>query len=94
MRPAGLARIEEAKRGGARASAARPSRVPRMPTDLRHALRADPRAWAHFRAWGNSFQAACIRWVLDAKKEETRVRRIRRIVQRADQDKRPGIEGF
>jgi len=93
MRPPGLAAIETAKRTGAWASAARPSGVPAMPEDLRSALQADAKAWAHFRAWGDSYRSACIRWVLSAKREETRTRRIRRIVERAIEDKRPGIEG-
>ena len=94
MRPAGLARIREAKASGAWKAAARPSRVPRMSRDLRDALQADAKAWSNFRAWGDSYRSACIRWVLDAKREETRTRRIRRIVIRAREDKRPGIEGF
>jgi uncharacterized protein YdeI (YjbR/CyaY-like superfamily) len=94
MRPAGLATIEAAKANGRWARPLRPSRKPRMPKDLREALEARPRAWAHFRSWGDSYQAACIRWVTGARKEETRARRIRRIVERAIQDKRPGIEGF
>lgn len=94
MRPAGLARIEEAKRSGAWASATRPGRARRTPNDLRGALEADPKAWTNFREWGNSSRTACITWVTTAKKEETRRRRISRVVQRAAQDKRPGIEGF
>ncbi len=94
MRPAGLARVEEAKQSGAWASAVRPSRVPRIPRDLTAALRADPGAGSNFRAWGASSRAACIRWVLDAKREGTRARRVRRVVLRARQDRRPGIEGF
>ncbi len=94
MRPAGLARIREARESGAWAAAARPSRVPRTPRDLGDALKADARAWANFRAWAPSYRSACIRWVLDAKREDTRRRRVARIVLRARQDRRPGIEGF
>ena len=63
-----------------------------MPPDLGSALRANPRAWGHFRAWRDSYQAAYIWWVLGAKKAETRKRRIAGVVERAAQDKRPGIE--
>lgn len=94
MRPPGLARIREAKRSGAWAAAARPSRVPRMPRDLGDALEADPEAGSNFRAWAASHRSACIRWVLDAKREGTRRRRVARIVLRARQNRRPGIEGF
>jgi uncharacterized protein YdeI (YjbR/CyaY-like superfamily) len=90
----GLARIEEAKISGAWDHTLRPSRKPPMPRDLREPLRADPNAWTHFRGWGDSFQAMSIRWVDDVKRAETRERRIRRVVQRATEDPRPGIEGF
>ncbi len=93
MKPVGLARIEEARRSGTWATAVRPMRVPRMPSDLAAALRADPKAWANFRAWGNSYRSAYIRWVLDAKTAKTRARRIRRVVERSARNKRPGIEG-
>ena len=65
-----------------------------MPRDLGAPLRADPLAVSHFRGWGASYQAACIRWVLDAKTDETRAKRIRRVVERAAQDRRPGIDGI
>lgn len=94
MMPPGLRRVAVAKEEGTWANAVRPSRMPRMPRDLGAALRADPSASAHFRAWGASYRSACIRWVLDAKTEATRARRIRRVVERAAQDRRPGIEGF
>ena len=93
MRPPGLARIRDAKRSGAWESAIRPGRTPRMPRDLRAALQADPKALSNFRAWGNSYRTGYIYWVTTAKREETRRRRVRRVVQRAAQNKRPGIEG-
>ena len=94
MAPPGLRRVVAAKADGTWARPLRPSRKPRMPRDLGAALRADPSATSRFRAWGNSYQAACIRWVLDAKTDETRARRIRRVVRRSVQDRRPGIEGM
>ena len=94
MRPPGLARIRDGKKSGAWQSAIRPGRVPRMPRDLRYALQADTKAWANFRAWAASYRTSCIYWVTTAKKEETRMRRVRRVVERARENKRPGIEGF
>lgn len=94
MTEAGLATIRDAKRSGAWQDAYRVSRVPRLPADLGTALRANPVARAHFRAWANSYRSACIRWVTSAKRETTRAQRIRRVVQRAAEDRRPGIEGF
>jgi uncharacterized protein YdeI (YjbR/CyaY-like superfamily) len=93
MTPAGLSKVDEAKRNGAWALAMRARGKPRMPADLGAALQGVPEAWSHFRTWGNSFQANYIHWVLDAKRPETRKRRIQRVVERARQNKRPGIEG-
>ncbi len=93
-RPPGLATVRKAKASGAWDRAIRPSAKPRMPADLRVALHAEPTASDHFRGWGDSYQSACIHWVLDAKRDETRKRRIRRVVQRAAENRRPGIEGF
>ncbi len=94
MRPAGLAAIEAGKKTGAWQSAYRLSAEPALPNDLRDALRADPAAWAHFRAWGSTYRRASIHWVTDAKSEATRTRRIARVVQRAAEDRRPGIDGW
>ena len=65
-----------------------------MPRDLAAALRANPLAASYFSAWGISYQTSCIHWVLDARKDETRARRIRRVVERAAQNRRPGIDGM
>ena len=93
MTAAGQAKIDQAKESGAWAAARRPNQRPRMPADLGEALRASPEAWAHFRAWGDSFQTSYILWVTTAKQDATRRRRIARVVERATQNKRPGIEG-
>ncbi len=94
MARAGLASIQAAKRSGAWAAAYRAADVPRMPSDLREALRTNPMAWSHFEAWAATYRSACIRYVTDAKRDATRREHIRRVVQRAAEDKRPGIEGF
>lgn len=94
MTEAGRARIEDAKRSGAWQSAYRVAEVPPLPRDLRAALRANPEAWTHFRAWGDTYRTTCIRWVTSAKHDTTRADRIHRVVRRAAEDRRPGIEGF
>ena len=94
MAAPGLAIVEAAKVRGTWDDAIRPSRVPRLPSDLRVALQANAKAWANFQAWGDSYRSACIRWVAGAKQPETRERHIRRVVLRAAQNRRPGIEGF
>lgn len=94
MRPAGLAAVRAGKESGAWQSAYRLSREPAMPRDLRMALHADPAAGSHFKRWASTYRSACIRWVTGAKTEPTRKRRIRHVVLRARQDRRPGIDGW
>jgi len=40
----------------------------------------------------NSARFMYIHWINDAKRAETRARRIKRVVERAEQNKRPGID--
>ncbi len=94
MTPAGLATIREAKASGAWEEAKRSNEVPRMPQDLREALKADPVAWSHFRAWGDSYRGMAIGWVVTARKDATRRRRIARVVEKASRNERPGITGW
>ncbi len=90
MKPAGLAQVRIAKASGAWARALHSGEKPRMPSDLRRALRAAPPAWTHFRAFTDSYQGTYIQWVLDAKREETRTKRIRLVVERSAKNLRPG----
>jgi uncharacterized protein YdeI (YjbR/CyaY-like superfamily) len=94
MTAAGQASIEEGKKSGAWQAAYRVSRTPPLPRDLRAALEANPAAWSHFQAWAATYRGACIRYVTGAKREATRKEHIRRVVRRAAENKRPGIEGF
>lgn len=94
MAPAGLAAIRGAKANGAWEEARRSNEVPRMPRDLRDALKTNPAAWSHFRAWGDSYRGMAIGWVLTAKKETTRKRRVARVVEKASRNERPGITGW
>ncbi len=90
MRPAGLAQVRIAKATGSWERALHSSEKPPLPADLRNALRAVPDAWSHFRALTDAYQGTYIQWVLDAKREETREKRIRLVVERSAKNLRPG----
>jgi len=90
MTKPGLERITEAKKGGQWAAAYAPRTVPRIPEGLKSALRTNTTASRNFGAFANSHKSAYVHWVLDAKKEETRARRIKEVVARAAANKRPG----
>lgn len=90
MSEAGLAAIEQAKRSG-RWSAAYTSRVkPALPPDLEEALALKPAAFKNFVQMTNSAQTMYVVWVEQARRAETRRRRIEQVVARALKNKRPG----
>lgn len=83
MTPNGLAKVEAAKRSGEWEKAISPSTPPRIPSDLKDALKKDALAWKNFSSFAKSYRTTYIYWVLAAKKKETRERRIRAVVKRA-----------
>lgn len=55
----------------------------RLPPALRQALVKNATAWKHFRSYPPLFRRTAIWWVRSAKKPETRLRRIRNVVENA-----------
>ena len=92
MTEAGLRAVEEAKSNGRWEKAYTSRKPPEMPGDLLEALRDSPEADRNFMDFPNSARFMYIHWINDAKRAETRARRIKRVVERAEQDKRPGID--
>ena len=62
-----------------------------MPTDLKKALARNKKATGNFSNFAPSHQKMYIWWIIDAKKIETRTRRIKRVVKMAAQNKKPGM---
>ena len=89
MTPAGQALVDEAKRRGTWDEAAS-GRLEVTPPDLEAALAADPAAAARWRAWAPSHRRQYVYWVLDAKRPETRARRVAETVRRAAAGLKPG----
>ena len=58
-------------------------RTVRLPADLRDALRADDAAWQAFQKLSFSHRREYVEWVEEAKRPETRARRIAATVERA-----------
>lgn len=80
MRPAGLAAVERAKTDGRWARAYASPRGATVPPDLQNALEAAPEALAFFRTLDSHNRFAILYRVQDAKKPETRVKRIAEFV--------------
>jgi uncharacterized protein YdeI (YjbR/CyaY-like superfamily) len=80
MRPAGTAQVEAAQADG-RWQAAYSQASDAVPPDLQAAIDADPRARACFATLSSQNRFALIFRVTDAKRPETRARRIQRFVE-------------
>ena len=97
MTRAGLLRIEDAKKSGAwehaygRGAASDPTRPVRVPPELKKALTANKVAARNFANLAPSYRRQYIGWLSIAKREETRRKRIKVIVERAAQNKKPGM---
>jgi hypothetical protein len=53
-----------------------PRKALQVPTELETVLKKDGQAWAHWEKFNYSHKKEYVEWVTDAKKEETRKRRI------------------
>ena len=92
MTPAGMALVEEAKRRGTWDRAAS-GRLGVTPPDLEAALAGVVAARERWESWPASLRRQYIHWVLDAKRPETRARRVAETVRRAVAGLRPGEKG-
>jgi len=80
MRPAGLAQVEAARADGRWEDAYHGQRTATVPPDLQAALDANPTAAAFFATLRGQNRYAVLYRVQDAKRPETRARRIARFV--------------
>jgi uncharacterized protein YdeI (YjbR/CyaY-like superfamily) len=80
MRPAGLAEIERAKADGRWDAAYDGQRAAKVPDDLRRELDARPGAKAYFETLNSQNRYAILYRLDDAKKPETRARRLAKFV--------------
>ena len=63
-----------------------------VPEDLEKALLKDPEAHRNFHAFAPSYRLIYIYWVNEAKREETRKRRMDEVVKRSRRGLKPGID--
>lgn len=72
---------EQGVRTPAARKAATPKPLPEIPADFAAALRADAAAKTAFEGFAPSHRREYLEWILDAKREETRARRIAQAVE-------------
>ncbi len=92
MTEAGMAVVRAAKERGTW-DAGSDRRLDETPPDLEEALASSPAAAERWRRWAPSHRRQYVSWVLDAKRPETRSRRIAETVRRAAGGLRPGEPG-
>ncbi len=80
MRPAGIREMERAKQDGRWSAAYAPQSTITVPDDLRSILAKHPRARKNFEALDSKNRYAILYRIQDAKKPETRARRIQKFV--------------
>jgi uncharacterized protein YdeI (YjbR/CyaY-like superfamily) len=80
MTAAGLAVFNPARK-----TAAQPTQ---LTEDLKREFRKHKDAWKNFQDFPPYYRRMTIAWVASAKKEETRLRRLRQLVEWSDQDRR------
>ena len=83
MTTAGLVTIEEAKKRGSWNDAYTNLQRDKIPPDLKRALAKDKSAWDNFRNFASSYRNMYIYWVMSAKTEETRRKRVEKVVKQA-----------
>lgn len=76
----GMAAIREAMDNGKWESAYTALEEPALPSDLEAELLSDPPASENFRDWPNSDKLQVVIWIAQARREETRRKRIREVV--------------
>lgn len=90
MTPAGLEKIEIAKRNGSWTRLDDIEIDILVPEDLEKALADNPQAMENFENYAPSQKKQYLWWLKSAKREETRQKRIREIVKRAEGNIKPG----
>jgi uncharacterized protein YdeI (YjbR/CyaY-like superfamily) len=91
MTEAGLAKVDPATLG--EEPHAKPNDggmdIPRV---VKHALMANTKAWNNFRSLTPSYRRHYVGWIMHAKKEETRERRLREAIALLEQNKKLGLK--
>jgi uncharacterized protein YdeI (YjbR/CyaY-like superfamily) len=90
IQPAGLARVEDAKASGRWKAAYSSDVAPRMTADVRQALESTG-ALAAFRGLSPSRRLQLLHWIGEAKRPQTRARRIAELPALARENRLPGF---
>jgi uncharacterized protein YdeI (YjbR/CyaY-like superfamily) len=88
MTKAGMEQVDIAKKNGQWEKAYTTQKDVELPSYLEKALKADEKAWMNFSNFAKSYQNQYINWVTNAKRIETREKRIAIVIDRCSQNKK------
>jgi len=89
MTTAGMEKVNIAKKNGQWDKAYTTQKNMEIPNYLETALKKNKMAWLNFSNFARSYQNQYIYWVTNAKRIETREKRIAIIIERSEQNKKP-----
>lgn len=91
MTDSGLIKIKEAKKNGMWAKSITRDEVKNIPEDLLYAFQKDKKAFQNFNKLSPSQKKQFVFWLKDAKREETRKRRIEKTVKMMKENIKPAM---
>jgi uncharacterized protein YdeI (YjbR/CyaY-like superfamily) len=65
--------------------------IKNTPDYISQALKENPPIWEHFKALSPGYRKDYIRWVTDAKREETREKRLNDLIERLKKNRKPDM---
>jgi len=92
MTDAGLAKVEEAKQNGEWDRASVREDTTNIPLELKRALASEKIAQQNFAKLAPSHKRQFIYWITEAKRDETRARRISKTIEMLKQNQKLGID--
>ena len=92
MTEAGLAKIREAKKNGTWAEMVTSKKTFELSPGIKKSLSANKKAWENFNKLSSSQKKQYIGWIMSAKKEETRERRLKEAIKMLTQNKKLGMK--
>jgi len=63
-----------------------------LPDDIEKALKKDRKAWKFFNSSTESYRRMCVSWIIAAKRNETRQRRIEELVEKSSFQQKIGLK--
>ncbi|MBU1707931.1 YdeI/OmpD-associated family protein [bacterium] len=92
MTEAGLTKIKEAKKNGTWSETVASKKAVELSPEIKKSLAANKKAWGNFNKFAPSHKRQYIGWIMSAKKEETRERRLKEAIKMLAQNKKLGMK--